>query len=124
MQAARRERAYLRAANEWLRWEDEEGETLEGENIFAIQDLHQQAAKWLADSEDEEYLRGARWEGGVGPDTPRARWVRALRCEARGLEAEGEQMLALYDLEDAWSLRVLFGDELITIRGYNKILIE
>ncbi|XP_063991163.1 uncharacterized protein LOC135169795 [Diachasmimorpha longicaudata] len=39
-------------------------------------------------------MAGARWEGGVGPDTPRARWIRALRREARGLEAEGEQVLA------------------------------
>ncbi|XP_063976559.1 uncharacterized protein LOC135162250 [Diachasmimorpha longicaudata] len=111
MQATRRERAYLRAANEWLRREDEEGETLEGENIFAIQDLHRRAAKWLTDAEDEAYMAGARWEGGVGPDTPRARWVRAVRCEARALEAEGEHLLALYDVEDAWALRILFGEE-------------
>ncbi|XP_063994397.1 uncharacterized protein LOC135171753 isoform X2 [Diachasmimorpha longicaudata] len=111
MQAIRRKRAYLREANAWLRWEDAEGETLEGENIFAIQDLHARGAKWLADSEDEKYLRGARWEGGVGPDTLRARWVRALRREARGLEAEGEQLLALYHVEDVWALRILFGEE-------------
>ncbi|XP_063994262.1 uncharacterized protein LOC135171564 [Diachasmimorpha longicaudata] len=111
MQATRRERAYLREANAWLRWEDKEGETLEGENIFAIQDLHARAAKWLADSEDEAYMAGARWEGGVGPDTPRARWVRAVRREARQFEAEGEQVLALYDVEDAWALRILFGEE-------------
>ncbi|XP_063980732.1 uncharacterized protein LOC135164390 isoform X2 [Diachasmimorpha longicaudata] len=111
MQAIRRERGYLRAANEWLRWEDTEGETLDGENIFAIQDLHDRAAKWLADSEDEAYLCGARWEGGVGPDTPRAHWIRALRREARELEAEGEQVLTLYDVEDACARRVLFGDE-------------
>ncbi|XP_063978986.1 uncharacterized protein LOC135163464 [Diachasmimorpha longicaudata] len=117
IQATRRERAYLRAANAWLRWEDEEGESLDGENIFAIQekeggsrrrigenifaiqenifanpsqildgenifaiqDLHARASKWLADAEDEAYMAGACWEGGVGPDTPRARWVRALR---------------------------------------------
>ncbi|XP_063993619.1 uncharacterized protein LOC135171175 [Diachasmimorpha longicaudata] len=56
------------------------------------------------------FMRGTRWEGGVGPDTPRARWVGALRREAHGLEAEGEQML--YDVEGAWALRTLFGEEL------------
>ncbi|XP_063989878.1 uncharacterized protein LOC135171689 [Diachasmimorpha longicaudata] len=111
MQATRRDREYLRASNAWFRWEDAEGEILEGENIFAIQDLHARAAKWLADAEDEAFMAGARWEGGVGPDTPRARWVRAVRRESRQFEAEGEQVLALYDVEDAWALRILFGEE-------------
>ncbi|XP_063979919.1 uncharacterized protein LOC135163944 [Diachasmimorpha longicaudata] len=111
MQATRREREYLRAANERLRWEDAEGETLDGENIFAIQDLQGRAAKWLADMGDEAYMAGARWEGGVGPDTPRAHWIRALRREARELDAEGEQVLTLYEIEDAWALRIHFGEE-------------
>ncbi|XP_063988115.1 uncharacterized protein LOC135168127 [Diachasmimorpha longicaudata] len=80
--------------------------------IFSrIQDLHDRAAKWLADAEDEAYMRGARWEGGVRADTPRARWICALRRESRQFEAEGEQLLALYDVEDVWGLRVLFGKE-------------
>ncbi|XP_063981177.1 uncharacterized protein LOC135164605 isoform X2 [Diachasmimorpha longicaudata] len=111
MQATRRERVYLRAANAWLRWEDSESKILNGKNIFPIQDLHNRAAKWLANAEDEAYMRGPRLEGGVGPDTPRAGWVRALRREARGLEAEEEQVLALYDVEDACALRILFGEE-------------
>ncbi|XP_015117279.1 uncharacterized protein LOC107041303 [Diachasma alloeum] len=110
MQETRRERAYLRAANEWLRWEDEEGETIDGEDIFAIRDLHARAEGWLAEAEHEAYMRGDRWEGGMGPYTHRAQWVRALREEAGRMEVESEQALDLYDVEDLWDFHILFGD--------------
>ncbi|XP_015122995.1 uncharacterized protein LOC107045295 [Diachasma alloeum] len=110
MQETRRERAYLRAANEWLRWEEEKGESLDGEDIFAMAALHARAERWLADAEHEAYMRGDRWEGGLGPLTPRAQWTRALRREARKWEIEDEQALALYDVEDLWDLHLLFGD--------------
>uniref|UniRef100_A0A0C9RDA4 CheR2 protein n=1 Tax=Fopius arisanus TaxID=64838 RepID=A0A0C9RDA4_9HYME len=120
MVAARRERAYRREANLWFRWEDPETETWDAENIFGIRDLHAQAEGWLEQEEHQAFLRGARWEGGVGPNTPRARWVRALRAEAREIAAQEEEWGVIYDLEDVWDLKILFGDAPLQLENLHE----
>ncbi|XP_011311722.1 uncharacterized protein [Fopius arisanus] len=110
MVAVRRERAYRREANLWFRWEDPETESWDAQDIFGIQELHALAEGWLEQEERQAFLRGAQWEGGIGPDTPRARWIRALRDQAREFSAQEEEWGSLYDLEDLWDLKILFGD--------------
>ncbi|XP_011299690.1 uncharacterized protein [Fopius arisanus] len=110
MVAVRRERACLRAANLWFRREDPETETWDAENIFAIRELHARSEGWLEQEERQAFLRGGRWESGSRPSTLRARWIRALRDQAREFAAQEEECGVIYDLEDLWDLKILFGD--------------